>query len=163
MSQAKRQICLAVLLHGDRFSWKYRWLGPRANSTSRCKDLAYTAERGKFDIIFMADGYSIKDDGLGPDALRSMSMVVHFDPLTLLGVLSTATSRIGLVRTGSTTYNEPHDFARRMATLDHISGSRAGWNVITSQMASEALDYGYDGPLSADAAMPAPAPASSST
>lgn len=151
MSKAKRQICLAVLLHGGRFSWKYP--GARAEGDldiEMYKDLARTAERGRFDIIFMADGYSIKDDGLGPEALRSMSTVVHFDPLTLLGVLSTVTSRIGLVCTGSTTYNEPYDFARRMATLDHMSGGRAGWNVITSQMASEALNYGYDGPLSTE-------------
>ena len=151
MSETKRRICLAVLLHGGRFSWKY----PDARAEGdhdieMYKDLARTAERGRFDIIFMADGYSIKDDGLGPEALRSMSTVVHFDPLTLLAALSTVTSRIGLVCTGSTTYNEPYDFARRMATLDHMSGGRAGWNVITSQMTSEALNFGYDGPLSTE-------------
>ena len=147
----KRQVCLAVLLHGGRFSWKH----PDARAEGDLDigmytSLARTAERGRLDIIFMADGYSIKDDGLHPDALRGMSTVVHFDPLTLLAVLSTVTSRIGLVCTGSTTYNEPYDLARRLAGLDHMSGGRAGWNVITSQMASEALNFGYDGPLSTE-------------
>ncbi len=151
MNDRKRQICLAVLLHGGRFSWKY----PEARAEGdhdieMYKELARTAERGCFDIIFMADGYSIKDDGMDPEALRSMSTVVHFDALTLLAVMSTVTSRIGLVCTGSTTYNEPYDFARRLATLDHMSGGRAGWNVITSQMASEARNHGYDGPLSTE-------------
>ncbi|WP_428375120.1 LLM class flavin-dependent oxidoreductase [Lichenicoccus sp.] len=148
----KRQVCLAVLLHGGRFSWKY----PAAKAEGdhdieMYKALAQTAERGRFDIIFMADGYSTKDDGLAPDALRSMSTLVHFDPLSLLAVLSTVTTRIGLVCTGSTTYNEPYDLARRLATLDHMSGGRIGWNVITSQMTSEALNFGYDGPLSTEA------------
>ncbi len=147
----KRQVRLAVLLHGGRFSWKY----PDARAEGDLDiemytSLAQTAERGRFDIIFMADGYSIKDDGLGPDALRGMSTVVHFDPLTLLAVMSTVTTRIGLVCTGSTTYNEPYDWARRIAGLDHMSRGRAGWNVITSQMASEALNHGYDGPLSTE-------------
>jgi|GEM_PF-35874 len=151
MSDAKRQLCLAVLLHGGRFSWKY----PEAKAEGDLdlemyKSLARTAERGCLDIIFMADGYSIKDDGLGREALRGMSTVVHFDPLSLLDVLSTVTEHIGLVCTGSTTYNHPYDWARRMASLDHMSRGRAGWNIITSQMASEAHNFGYDAPLSSE-------------
>ncbi len=148
----KRQVCLAVLLHGGRFSWKHHAARAEGDlDIGMYTSMARTAERGCLDIIFMADGYSIKDDGLAPDALRGMSTLVHFDPLTLLAVLSTVTSRIGLVCTGSTTYNEPYDWARRIAALDHMSGGRAGWNVITSQMASEALNFGYDGPLSTKA------------
>ena len=146
---AKKPICLAVLLHGGRFSWKYDGAIAEGDlDLEMYKSLARTAERGCLDVIFLADGYSTKDDGLAPDALRSLSTVVHFEPLTLLGVLSTVTQHIGLVCTASTTYNQPYDLARRMATLDHMSGGRAGWNLITSQMPSEALNFGYDAPLS---------------
>ncbi len=149
MSATKKQICLAVLLHGGRFSWKYDDAIAEGDlDLEMYKALARTAERGCLDVIFLADGYSTKDDGLDPDALRSMSTVVHFEPLGLLGVLSTVTKHIGLVCTASTTYNQPYDLARRMATLDHMSGGRAGWNLITSQMPSEAHNFGYDAPLS---------------
>ncbi len=149
MPSAKRQLCLAALLHGGRFAWKYE--SARAEGDLDLEmylSLARTAERGCLDIIFLADGYSIKDDGLTPRAASSLSTVVHFEPITLLGILATVTRHIGLVTTGSTTYNQPYDLARRIATLDHISQGRAGWNVITSQMTSEALNYNLDAQLS---------------
>ena len=149
MPSTPRQICLAVLLHGGRFAWKY---GPAQAEgdldLEMYLSLARTAERGCLDIIFLADGYSIKDDGLSPQATSTFSTVAQFEPLTLLGILATVTRHIGLVCTGSTTYNQPYDLARRIATLDHISNGRAGWNVITSQMTSEALNYNLDAQLS---------------
>lgn len=149
MSSTPRQICLAVLLHGGRFAWKY---GPAQAEgdldLEMYLSLARTAERGCLDILFLADSYSIKDDSLGPQAAGTLSTVVQFEPLTLLGILATVTRHIGLVGTGSTTYHQPYDFARRMAMLDHVSGGRAGWNVITSQMTSEALNYNLDAQLS---------------
>src|SRR5690606_795137 len=65
------------------------------------------------------------------------------DPLTLLAALSTATERIGLVATASTTYNEPYNLARRYATLDHVSRGRAAWNIVTTANADAAANFGY--------------------
>ena len=149
MSSTKRQVCLAALLHGGRFAWKYGAAQAEGDlDLDMYLSLARTAERGCFDIIFLADGYSIKDDGLTPQAASSLSTVTHFEPLTLLGILATVTRHVGLIVTGSTTYNHPYDLARRIATLDHISNGRVGWNVITSQMTSEALNYDLDAQLS---------------
>jgi FMN-dependent oxidoreductase (nitrilotriacetate monooxygenase family) len=70
-----------------------------------------------------------------------------FEPTTLLGALAAATSHIGLIATASTTYNEPYHLARTFASLDHISGGRAGWNVVTSLNDGEALNFGLDAHL----------------
>ncbi|MVP01050.1 LLM class flavin-dependent oxidoreductase [Paenibacillus lutrae] len=98
------------------------------------KRLAQTAERGKFDMIFFAD--LLYAQNVGPAAAGML------EPLTLLSALSVVTERIGLTATVSTTYNEPYNVARKFATLDHISGGRAGWNIVTSQLDVEALNYG---------------------
>lgn len=98
------------------------------------KKLAITAERGKFDMMFFAD-------------LLYVTQVEHsasgmLDPLTLLPALSTVTDKLGLTATVSTTYNEPYNVARKFASLDWISGGRAGWNIVTSQLDIEAHNYG---------------------
>lgn len=98
------------------------------------RDLAQTAERGKFDMMFLADLlYATQYD---------QGMTGMLDPLTLLSALSMATEKLGLTATVSTTYNEPYNVARKFATLDHISGGRAGWNIVTSQLDIEAHNYG---------------------
>ncbi|WP_128660657.1 LLM class flavin-dependent oxidoreductase [Paenibacillus sp. 598K] len=100
------------------------------------RELARTAERGKFDMIFFADLlYATNVDRAAAGML---------EPLTLLAALSAATERIGLTATVSTTYNEPFNVARKFATLDHISGGRAGWNIVTSQLDIEAHNYGRE-------------------
>jgi alkanesulfonate monooxygenase len=73
--------------------------------------------------------------------------MAYFDPLTLMAGLAAVTSRIGLVATATTSYNEPYTVARRLAALDHMSGGRAGWNVVTSSNVSEAYNFGLDAPL----------------
>src|SRR5262249_55528757 len=70
--------------------------------------------------------------------------IANFEPLTLLAALSSLTSRIGLVATASTSYNEPFHVARKFASIDHISGGRAGWNLVTSGMLGEANNFSRD-------------------
>src|SRR6185312_10165417 len=68
----------------------------------------------------------------------------QLEPLTLLTALSQHTSRIGLIATVSSTYNEPYNLARRFASVDHVSGGRAGWNIVTSATPEEAANFGID-------------------
>jgi FMN-dependent oxidoreductase (nitrilotriacetate monooxygenase family) len=103
---------------------------------------AQTAERGLFDMIFFADGIGIreKDEPKGSRS-RSGYEVVEMEPMTLLPALGALTKHIGLVTTASTTYNEPYHIARKFATLDLISGGRAGWNIVTSWSDAEAHNF----------------------
>jgi alkanesulfonate monooxygenase len=103
--------------------------------------IAQTAERAKFDMIFLADNLCVRRAHM--DALsRSAQYIANFEPLTLLSALSTCTSRIGLVATASTSYNEPFHVARKFASLDHLSGGRSGWNLVTSGQQEEAQNFG---------------------
>ncbi|MGO4694141.1 LLM class flavin-dependent oxidoreductase [Paenibacillus sp. 2TAB26] len=96
--------------------------------------LAQTAERGKFDMLFFADLLYATNVG---QAVAGM-----LEPITLLSALSAVTEKIGLTATVSTTYNTPFNVARKFSSLDHISGGRAGWNIVTSQLDLEAHNYG---------------------
>src|SRR5258708_4274269 len=102
--------------------------------------MAQTAERAKFDMVFRADGVAVRR-GSDVEALSRDGKIVHFEPLTLLSALSAVTEHIGLVATASTTYNEPYHIARKFASLDYLSGGRAGWNVVTSATEAEALNF----------------------
>jgi alkanesulfonate monooxygenase len=100
------------------------------------------AERGKFDMAFLADGNAVRARDRPEGSMhRTAHDIVNFEPLTLLSVLSTMTSRIGLIATASTSYNEPYHVARKFASLDHLSGGRAGWNVVTSWTDAEAQNF----------------------
>jgi len=99
--------------------------------------LAQTAEAGLFDAFFVADALTL-GPGIASDA------TLRPDPVALLSALSATTSRIGLVGTSSTTYNDPFTVARQFATLDHLSAGRAGWNVVTTAIAAAAENYGTD-------------------
>ncbi|WP_210492374.1 LLM class flavin-dependent oxidoreductase [Microvirga antarctica] len=100
-------------------------------------DAVMTAERGKFDFVFFADAVNT-----GADA--APTFVVRFEPLTLLGALSVVTDRIGLVATVSTTYSEPYNVARALASLDHLSEGRIGWNVVTGSSPDAAANFSRD-------------------
>jgi len=104
-------------------------------------ELAQTAERAKFDLIFLADHNATRD---GPiHALcRSPQYMAFFEPTTLLSAIAAVTTNIGIVATVTTSYNEPYNIARRFGSMDMISGGRAGWNVVTSSNKSEAYNYG---------------------
>jgi N-acetyl-S-(2-succino)cysteine monooxygenase len=94
------------------------------------------AERGLLDAVFFADS-----PGLEIFRARYFPQV-GFDPLELLAALSRTTARIGLIATASTTYSAPYDLARRLATIDHLSGGRAGWNIVTTRYAGAAGNFG---------------------
>ncbi len=104
------------------------------------KHLAQVAEAAKFDTLFIADSVAAATG----DAARHMARSDHFEPLTLVSALSAVTERIGLIVTATTSYNEPFHIARKFASLDHLSGGRAGWNLVTSDAAAEALNFGRD-------------------
>ncbi|MEU5316457.1 LLM class flavin-dependent oxidoreductase [Streptomyces sp. NPDC021056] len=99
--------------------------------------LAKSAERGTFDSLFLADGPQL----WGNIAQRPAGAL---EPLTLLTALATATEHIGLIATASTSYNSPYNLARKFASLDIISGGRAGWNIVTTAGAEAARNFGLD-------------------
>ena len=100
------------------------------------EELARIAERGKFDAIFFADGHTPQNVADGPRWF--------FEPLTLLAALSRATTHIGLISTVSSTFFTPFHAARMLASLDHMSHGRIGWNVVTSMFDAEARNHGYE-------------------
>jgi FMN-dependent oxidoreductase (nitrilotriacetate monooxygenase family) len=100
-------------------------------------ELAQLAERGTFDSIFFADGPSLQGD-------YRHRPVAWLDPTVLLPALAAVTKHIGLVSTASTTYNEPYNLARRFASIDHVSGGRAGWNIVTTAGVDAAQNFGLD-------------------
>jgi FMN-dependent oxidoreductase (nitrilotriacetate monooxygenase family) len=111
---------------------------------------ARIAERGKFDMVFFADGIGIRADDNPPGSLARTNRNVELEPLTLLSALAAMTGHIGLVSTASTTYNEPYHIARKFASLDNISGGRAGWNIVTSWSEQEAWNFSRDTHLDYD-------------
>lgn len=105
------------------------------------QDLARRAEAATFDSIFLADQLALQDDiAQGPRT--------GLEPITVLAALGVSTERIGLIATASTTYAEPFNLARQYASLDHISGGRIGWNIVTSWLVLAAANFSGDGQLS---------------
>lgn len=102
--------------------------------------LARLAEAACFDLLFIADSVAAAE---GPQAPR-MARSDLFEPLTLLAALAGATERIGLVATVTTSYHEPYSVARAFASLDQLSAGRAGWNLVTSDAAAEAGNFGRE-------------------
>ncbi|GAB7534612.1 LLM class flavin-dependent oxidoreductase [Burkholderia sp. 3C] len=108
---------------------------------------AKKAEAAKLDMIFFADGIGVRANDEPRGSLARDSKNAELEPLTLLAAIGACTSRIGLVATASTTYNEPFHIARKYASIDHISGGRAGWNVVTSWSEQEAWNFSRDAHL----------------
>ena len=108
------------------------WADPRSRSQiafSSFEQLARTAERGRFDFFFLAEGLRLREH---KGRIHDLDVVGRPESLTVLNALAAVTSRIGLAATVNATFNEPYELARRLATLDHLSGGRAAWNVVTS-------------------------------
>ena len=123
--------------------WRYPGVpAGQAHSHAFNVRMAQTCERGLFDAVFFADAQGFRPI-TGRDAFSRVD-VPRLDPITLLASLAPVTRNIGLVGTLSTSYNEPYSAARRFATLDHVSGGRAGWNVVTSTTDNEAHNFGRD-------------------
>lgn len=133
-----RQLKLGFILHGVGPGWG-DWRHPDAHPGASTdfqfyKRQAQVAEAGKFDFLFVADSVYITEKS-SPHYLN------RFEPLTILSALAGATSNIGLVATLTVSYSEPFNVARQFASLDHISGGRAGWNVVTSWLEGSAANY----------------------
>jgi alkanesulfonate monooxygenase len=124
-------------------AWRYPGAWPDMNfNFSHIKRSIQKLEAAKFDAFFMADHMAVLN--MPMDALKRSHTATSFEPFTLLAALSQATERIGLVATGSTTFDAPYHIARRFASLDHISGGRAGWNIVTTSNPDAALKFGMD-------------------
>ncbi|MFF2077785.1 NtaA/DmoA family FMN-dependent monooxygenase [Kitasatospora sp. NPDC058162] len=93
------------------------------------RHLAQTAERGKFDFFFLAEGLRLRETN---GRIHDLDVVGRPESITVLNALAAVTERIGLAATVNATFNEPYELARRFASLDHLSGGRAAWNVVTS-------------------------------
>lgn len=141
MSSAKRQLHLNAFLMSSghhEAAWRLPRSDPFANfDLEHWRNLARIAERGKFDSLFLADGPALR----GNAKYRPAGSL---EPTVLLTALAGATSRIGLIATASTTYNEPYNLARRFASLDHISAGRAGWNIVTTADLASARNFGLE-------------------
>jgi FMN-dependent oxidoreductase (nitrilotriacetate monooxygenase family) len=135
---ASRQLKLGFILHGNGVGWG-DWRHPDAHPGAST-DFAYykrqaqLAEAGKFDFLFVADSVFITPQS-SPHYLN------RFEPISVLSGLAAVTSHIGLVATLTVSYSEPYNVARQFASLDQMSGGRAGWNVVTSWLEGSAANF----------------------
>jgi FMN-dependent oxidoreductase (nitrilotriacetate monooxygenase family) len=124
-------------------AWRYPGALPDANfNFPALKSYIQKLEAARFDAFFMADHLAVLN--MPVNALKRSHTVTSFEPFTLLSALAAVTEHIGLMATASTTYDEPYHIARRFASLDHISGGRAGWNIVTTANPDAALNFGLD-------------------
>ncbi|HVY17877.1 MAG TPA: LLM class flavin-dependent oxidoreductase [Rhodopila sp.] len=140
-----RTMHLNLFIHGrghHEAAWRHPASSPLPLTDIRYfTEVARKAEAGLFDSIFLADSL-----GVGEDVANAPR--AWLEPVTTLAALAMATSRIGLIATCSTTYTEPFNLARQFASIDHISGGRVGWNIVTTWLATASGNYGGAGPLS---------------
>ena len=139
MSEPFRQMHLGMFLQGAGHhvaGWRYPGAESGSENLPHLVRQAVTAERAKFDMVFLADGLTSSEDGHPSQIarLRTADGARRRSP--------SATSRIGLAATASTTYGEPFHLARAFASLDHISGGRAAWNAVTTSYASTGANFG---------------------
>lgn len=129
---------------GHAAGWRMPDAEPNALDIRLWTRIAQAAERACIHFMFWADGIAVRSDARDVDELSYVGRVDVFEPLTLMGALSMVTERMGFVASASTTYNEPYHIARKLASLDHISRGRAGWNIVTSWSEQEAYNFGRD-------------------
>jgi FMN-dependent oxidoreductase (nitrilotriacetate monooxygenase family) len=136
-----RKLRLNLFIHGrghHESAWRHEGATPLALTDIRYyQQLAQIAEAARFDSIFFADALAIGQE------IKHVAQG-GLEPLTTLAAVATATEKIGLIATASTTYTEPYNLARQFASLDHISGGRVGWNIVTSWVQGAAPNFGYD-------------------
>ncbi|MEU4625113.1 LLM class flavin-dependent oxidoreductase [Actinoplanes sp. NPDC023801] len=140
-----RQLHFNLFLHDTghhEASWRLPESDPHSNlSLAAHQHLTRVAEDAKFDSVFLADSPVLWSDPARRPAGK-------LEPTLLLAALAATTTRIGLIATASTSYNEPYNLARRFASLDHLSGGRAGWNIVTTAGEAAARNFGlHDQPL----------------
>ena len=143
---ARKQLKLGAFMRPASIhtgAWRYPGAYPDANfNFAHLKHFAQRLEAAKFDAFFMADHLALLN--MPVEALKRSHTATSFEPFTLLSALAAVTERIGLVATASTTFDQPFHIARRFASLDHISGGRAGWNIVTTSNPDAALNFGLD-------------------
>jgi FMN-dependent oxidoreductase (nitrilotriacetate monooxygenase family) len=140
MSGQKKQLHLNAFLMSTghhEASWRMPESDPAANTDVRhYVRLAQIAERGLMDSVFFADSPMLGAVGRRPAG--------SLEPTVLLDAMGMVTERVGLIATASTTYNEPYNLARRFGSLDHLSGGRAGWNIVTTATIDAARNFNLD-------------------
>lgn len=139
MSAPRRQVRLAAHFPGVNNTTV--WGDPAAGSHmdfASFAHLAQTAERAMFDLFFLAEGLSLREHA---GHVHDLDVVGRPDAMTILSALSAVTEHIGLAATLTTTYHEPLEVARQLATLDHLSGGRAAWNLVTSTDAVSGANF----------------------
>src|ERR1700724_1865810 len=139
---AARQLRLGAFMRPASIhtgAWRYPGAWPDMNfNFTHIKESIQKLERAKFDAFFMAVL------NMPIDALKRSLTATSFEPFTLLSALSQVTERIGLVATGSTTFDAPYHIARRFPSLDHLSAGRAGWYIVTTSNPDAALNFGME-------------------
>ena len=145
MSTPTRQLHLAAFLQGVNHTTV--WSDPAAGSQTdfaSFEHMARTAERGTFDFFFLAEGLRLREQ---KGRIHDLDVVGRPESIAVLAALAAVTERLGLAATVNTTFNEPYELARRFATLDHLSGGRAGWNIVTSSDAFTGANFRRGGYL----------------
>lgn len=130
MSTQRKQVILGAYLGGVNHHTS--WWDPQAGSQiefSSFEHTARTAERGRFDFFFLAEGLALRERA---GKIFDQDIIGRPDTFTVLASLAAVTEHLGLAGTINTTFNEPYELARQFASLDHLSGGRAAWNVVTS-------------------------------
>lgn len=124
-------------------AWRFPGSWPDANfNLKHLKYFIQKLESAKFDAFFLADHLAVLN--MPVEALKRSHTTTSFEPFTLLSALSQATEKIGLAATASTTYDAPYHVARRFASLDHLSGGRAAWNIVTTGNPESSRNFGFD-------------------
>src|SRR5580692_3622275 len=135
-----RQMHMGVFVLGTgnhQAGWRYEGAATSHMQLPVIQEIARIAERGKFDLLFISDSMVM-------DPTDHPSFMCRFEPTTLITALSQTTTHIGLGATVSTSFNEPFNVARIFGSIDHLSGGRAAWNVVTTSNAKAALNYNRD-------------------
>src|ERR1700722_8706292 len=140
MSPINRQMHMGVFVLGTGnhiAGWRYEGAYISHMELPAMQEIARIAERGKFDLLFISDAMVM-------DPTDHPSFMCRFEPTTLISLLSASTTHIGLGATVSTSFSEPFNVARIFGSIDHISGGRAAWNVVTSSNPAAALNFSRD-------------------
>jgi FMN-dependent oxidoreductase (nitrilotriacetate monooxygenase family) len=148
---ARRQLKLGAFLSvpGNHLAgWRHPDAVPETDMDFRWyAHMTQVAEAAKLDTIFFQDTVAVAGSralARGDFTRARLSRIVKLEPTAALAALAAITENIGLIATATTTYNEPFNIARRFASLDHVSGGRAGWNLVTSQTEDESENFGFD-------------------
>jgi N-acetyl-S-(2-succino)cysteine monooxygenase len=140
MSATSRQMHMGVFVLGTgnhSAGWRYDGAATSHMELPVMQEIARIAERGKFDLLFISDSVVM-------DPTDHPSFLCRFEPTTLITILSACTTHVGLGATVSTSFSEPFNVARIFGSIDHISGGRAAWNVVTSSNPKAALNFNRD-------------------